>query len=147
MEAIKKKAQDDKEPSSLLEDLKAIGKKSIDFLISLFRRIGYFTWEGLWNGSISMVSLILVVAFNFLFFKFEEWIITVYLLLFVGLVLRFAKPKGQWGHVFILLGGGLDYLLSLSVFHWFILLLDTVLIGSTITSAYGLYERESTIQR
>ncbi len=111
------------------------------------KKLGCFLWEGLWDGLVSMASLILVVFSNFLLFKFEEWIITVYSLLFIGLILRLVMPKRPWGYLFIILGGFLDYILSLTVFHWFILLLDTLLVGSTITSLYGVYEETSIVQQ
>jgi hypothetical protein len=87
--------------------------------------------------------MILVGFSNFLLFELEEWIITVYTLLIIGLVLRLIMPKKPLGYLLITLGGFLDCILSLTVFHWFILLLDVILVGSTMTNLYGVYEDTS----
>lgn len=143
MEATKKATQSSEEQSSIKTRLRTIAEAIGKTLWDSARRLVHFMWEGLWDGVVSITSLILVVFSNFLLFEFEEWIITVYVLLFTGLFIRLIIPKQPWGYILIILGGFLDYILSLTVFHWVILLLDTILVGSTITNLYGTYEEAS----
>ena len=143
MEAMKKATQSSEERPSIQTRLRTTAEMIGRTLWNYTRRVGHFLWEGLWDGVVSITSLILVVFSNFLLFEFEEWIITVYVLLFTGLLMRLIIPKKPWGYIIIILGGLLDYVLSLTVFHWLILLFDTILVGSTITNLYGMQEEIS----
>ena len=99
--------------------------------------------NAVWHPVTPLIIAALTLALDLYFYTLEEWLFMVALLLLLAVGTYVLTKKVLIEAVFLFLGGGLDFFLSVLSYDWLMMSFDLAIIGSTMLVLIDQYYYKS----